>query len=129
MPNNKAPGLDGIPVEILKAMPPIFHTTLTLLSQCMAKEGYTPESWMTSQTCLIHKKADPTILDNYRPIALAPTIYKLWTSIVTDIASNFAEKHKILSPIAEGFRKGGSTIRATLLLQLILEHACRNVAD
>jgi hypothetical protein len=43
----------------------------------MANMGYTPESWMTSQTCLIHKKADPTILDNYRPIALAPVIYKL----------------------------------------------------
>jgi hypothetical protein len=98
MPNNKAPGPDGIPAEILKAMPPIFHTTLTLLFQCMAKEGYTPESWMTSQTCLIHKKADPTILDNYRPIALAPTIYKLWTSIITDIASNFAENTQNSQP-------------------------------
>ncbi len=78
---------------------------------------------MNNQTVLIHKKADPTILDNYRPIALAPVIYKLWMSIITDIASNFAEKHKILSPTAEGFRKVRSTTRATLLVQLILEHA------
>ena len=35
------------------------------------------------------------------------------------------EKHKILSPTAEGFRKGRSGPRASLLLQLILEHAHR----
>ena len=84
-------------------MPTIFHSTLALLFQCMAKEGYTPEPWMNSQTVLIHKKADPTILDNYRPIALAPVIYKLLTNIITDIASNFAEKHKILSPPRRDF--------------------------
>ncbi len=92
MPNGKAPGPDGFPAELLKTMPSLFHTILALLFQCMAREGYTPESWMTSQTCLIHKKADPIVLDNYRPIALAPITYKLWTSIVIDIASNFAEK-------------------------------------
>ena len=70
-------------------MPDPFHAALTLLFQYMALEGYTPPEWTTSRTCLIYKKGDPTLLDNYRPIALAVTIYKLWTSIVTDIASNF----------------------------------------
>ena len=57
-----------------------------------------PLEWTTSRTCLIYKKGDPTLLDNNRPIALALTIYKLWTSIVTDIASNFVENTQNSQP-------------------------------
>jgi hypothetical protein len=129
MPKGKAPGPDDVPAEILQAMPPAFHTTLLLLYQCMARDGYTPEQWMTSHTCLIYKKSDPTILDNYRPIALTNVIYKLWTTIIADIASNFAEAHKIFSPTAEGFRKRRSGTRASMLLQLVIEHAHRTKTD
>ena len=97
--NGKAPGPDNIPAEILKAMPAPFHEALTLLFHGMALEGYTPSDWITNRTCLIFKKGDPTLLDNYRPIALAPTIHKLWTSIVTDIASNFVENTKSSAPM------------------------------
>ena len=72
--NGKAPGPDNIPAEILKALPAPFHDALILLFQGMALEGYTPPEWTTSRTCLIYKKGDPTLLDNYRPIALAVTI-------------------------------------------------------
>ena len=129
MPRGKAPGPDGVPAEILKAMPQNFHTSLLLIYQCMARDGYTPTQWMTSHTCLIYKKSDPTVLDNYRPIALAMFVYKLWTNIVADIASNFTEFHKILSPTAEGFRKRRSGTRASMLLQLIIEHAHRTKTD
>ena len=76
MSRGKAPGPDGVPAEILKAMPDSFHNALILLYQCMARDGYTPPQWMTSHTCLIYKKSDPSVLDNYRPIALATVIYK-----------------------------------------------------
>ena len=70
MSKGKAPSPDDIPAEILQTMPHAFHNALLLLYQCMARDGYTPEQWMTSHMCLIYKKSDPTILDNYKPIAL-----------------------------------------------------------
>ena len=45
--------------------------------------GSTPTAWKESCTVLIHKKGDAFDLGNWRPIALANTIYKLWTGMVT----------------------------------------------
>jgi hypothetical protein len=42
------------------------------------------------------KKYNPTILFNYRPIALANTIYKVFISILTTILSIYGEKYQIL---------------------------------
>ena len=78
----------------MKAMPNCFHKCLMLLFKCMAKQGFTPPTWLTSHTTLIYKKGDPHLMDNYRPIALASVVYKLWTGIVTDIAIDFIEYHK-----------------------------------
>ena len=60
--------------------------------------------WGTSNTVLIYKKNDPFILDNYRPIALAPVLYKLWSNCLTLLLTNYVESRKILSSEQEGFR-------------------------
>ena len=51
------------------------------------------------------------MVKNYRPIALANTMYKLWTSIVTTLMSDFAEEHSILHEGQEGFRRHRNTER------------------
>ena len=125
--NGKTPGPDAdgnlIPGEILKAMPKCFHKCLILLFQSMAKHGFTPPTWLTSHTTLIYKKGVPHLLDNYRPIALASVVYKLWTGIITDVAIDFVEHIKILHPSQEGFRRRRSSARAVAHLRLALEDA------
>ena len=125
--NGKTPGPDAdgnlIPREILKAMPKCFHKCLVLLFQSMAKHGFIPPTWLTSHTTLIYKKGDPHLLDNYRPIALASVVYKLWTGIITDVAIDFVEHHKIMHPSQEGFRRRRSSARAVAHLRLALEDA------
>jgi hypothetical protein len=32
----------------------------------------------------LHKKGDPTLLDNYRPIPLMSILLKLWTALIKD---------------------------------------------
>jgi hypothetical protein len=35
----------------------------------------------------------PTLLDNYRPIALMNNLLKLWTALIKDAGSKYAETH------------------------------------
>jgi hypothetical protein len=103
--NNKTLGSDIIPNSILKNMPKQFHDLLFLLFQQCYKQQQIPTSWKTSLTILLYKKSDPTILTFHRPIALANTIYKLFTSTITTQLANYGEKHQILQNSQEGFRQ------------------------
>jgi hypothetical protein len=66
----KALGPDGIPNEIIRFLPPATRSALFSLLSLLAHKSYTPPEWCHNTTCLLHKKGDLTLLDNYRPIAL-----------------------------------------------------------
>jgi hypothetical protein len=72
---------------------------------------------------LLYKKDDPKYAKNYRPITLSNTTYKLWTSTVTRVLSNYAETMGILSSSQEGFRKRRGTARQLRNLVNALEDA------
>ena len=73
--------------------------------------GTTPQSWNQSSAILLHKKGSELELSNYRPIALAKTLYKLWTGVVHASMSKYAEYYDILSSQEEGFRPERNTVR------------------
>ena len=85
--------------------------------------GHTPKQWKESSTILLHKKGSELHLNNYRPIALANTLYKLWTSIVHECLSIYAENNNILSSQQEGFRQNRNTHRQLQMLQHIFSDA------
>ena len=121
--NNKAPGPDKIPHSILKNMPPCFHKLLFLFFKHCYKQKQIPASWKTSLTILLYKKGDPSQLTNYRPIALANTIYKFYTSMLTSILSTYGERYQILHDGQEWFRAERRTSRQLQLLIAVLEDA------
>ena len=121
--NNKAPGPDKIPNTILKNMPEDFHKLLFLFFHHCYKQQQIPTSWKISLTILLYKKGDPSHLTNHRPIALAKTIYKFFTSTLTFILSAYGEKHQILHDSQEGFRAERSIARQLQLLIATLEDA------
>ena len=121
--NNKAPGPDKIPNSILKNMPPRFHKLLFSFFKHCYKQKQIPASWKTSLTILLYKKGDPSQLSNHRPIALANTIYKLYTSTLTSILSAYGERFQILHDSQEGFRAERGTSRQLQLLIAALEYA------
>ena len=110
-------------------MPPAFHEALHLLFQAMSETGITPPSWLQSHTILLYKKGDPTQLDNYRPITLANAIYKLWTTCIVILATDYIESRKILSPEQKGFRADRSCARAVTHLSLCVEDAHTSKKD
>jgi hypothetical protein len=103
--NNKAPRPNNIPNSILKNMPIQFHNLLYLIFHQCYKQQQIPASWKTSLTILLYKKSSPSILTNHRPIALANTIYKFFTSTITAQLANYGEKYQILQNSQEKFRQ------------------------
>jgi hypothetical protein len=74
----KAPvGPNGIPNEIIKFLPPAAHSTLYSLFSLLADNSYKPHAWCHISTCLLQQKGYPSLLDNYRPIALMNNLLKL----------------------------------------------------
>ena len=108
----KTPGPDGICNEILRYLPEDMQQAIHKLFTVMWMTGHTPNQWKRSQTLLLYKKGDPLQLSNYRPIALANTIYKVWTAVITQVISTYAEHYQLLSDGQEGFRKHHNTMRA-----------------
>ena len=85
--------------------------------------GHMPSEWCRSNTVLLYKEGDGLNTTNWRPIALANTLYKLYTSMLTVIGSTFAEACGILSDSQEGFRAHRSTARQLQMLVAALEDA------
>jgi hypothetical protein len=119
----KAPGPDGIPNEIIKFLPPVTRSALFSLLSLLAHKSYTPPEWCHSTTCLLHKKGDPTLLDNYRPIALMNILLKLWTALIKDAGSKYAETHGILIDQQHGFRQHRSIHDAMTSIIMTMEDA------
>ena len=104
-------------------MPASFHHILFLFFTHCYKQKQIPTSWKISLTILLYKKGDPSLLRNHRPIALANTIYKLFTSTLTLILSTYGERHQILYDSQEGFRAERCTSRQLQLLIAALADA------
>jgi hypothetical protein len=104
-------------------MPPAFHEALQLHFQAPDITGNTTSSWLQSHTILPYKKGDPTRLDNYRPITFANALYKLRTTCVVTLATDYNESRKIRSPEQESFRADRSCDRAATNLSLCVEDA------
>ena len=95
---------------------------LLFFKHCYKKKQI-PESWKTSLTILLYKKGNSHNLTNHRPIALANTIYKLFTSTLTSILSAYGEKYQILHESQEDFRAERCTARQLQTIIAALEDA------
>jgi hypothetical protein len=96
----------------------------TLLRLYLHATPTPPTDWCHSITCLfLHIKGNPTIIDNYRPIALMKNLLKLWTALFKDAGSAYAEAHGILSDQHDGFRHSRSIHEALASLIMTIEDA------
>ena len=120
---NKQPGPDGIINELLQNLPGDLLMAMHAMFCCMWLAGHVPQGMKQSNTVLLYKKGDRTDIGNYRPIALANTIYKLWTSMVTDTLSMYAENYNLIHNTQEGFRQYRNTTRQLTNLIHTIEDA------
>ncbi|GIL52451.1 hypothetical protein Vafri_8327, partial [Volvox africanus] len=81
------------------------------LMKIMWVKAQTPRDWTTSVTVLLPKPGDALLLKNKRPIALANTLYKLWTSLITVSIGEVAPEIALFSEAQEGFLRYRNTER------------------
>ena len=85
-PSGKSPGLDGLPFELyqyLASQHTLFlHLLLAILRDAFS--DYLPASWQYTRMVLLHKKGDPTTLNNWRPLSLINVDAKIFTKLIAN---------------------------------------------
>jgi len=119
MKNRKAPGEDRVMSEMLKmGGEPLEEALLILLNKCL-REQQIPTAWKNAEVILLFKKG--ASVENYRPISLLSTFYKLLTRIV---AVRLTNKFDFYQPVEQvGFRRGYSTIDHLQVMHMLIEKA------
>ena len=117
---NKTPGEDLIPNEIMINMDQDQRQKLAnLLEQCRKTSKF-PKGWKETELKWIYKKADPSQIANYRPIALTNTMYKIFTRVMTERLEKVTESFGIITDLQNGFRTDRSCMAAIMTLNIIM---------
>ena len=104
----------GLSSDHLVNAAPVISSTLADLCTAIIRHGHMPEALSNCNLVLIPKgQKDPTKSDNYRPIALAPTLSKVIEQAIILQYSEFF----FTSDLQFGFKKGFSTSLCTGLLK------------
>ena len=123
--NGKAPGPDGIQVEVLKTLEVDRALTLLLnLLNCIYKTGVIPKDWLKSTFVAIPKKANCKYCKDYRTISLMSHVLKLFLKIVHSRIYIKCEEN--IGKSQFGFRGGFGTREALFSIQVLIQR-CRDV--
>ena len=106
----KAVGPDSISNRLLKELAVPLSLPLCDLFNFSLQNGQVPTSWKEANVTPIHKKDDPSIVSNYRPISLLNTIGKAMEKIVHKHLFNFFRDNNTLTSLQSGFVPGDSTV-------------------
>jgi ribonuclease HI len=135
--NDKAPGLDGIPVELWKSLDDQFKNNksspkkkcdivwcLTRVFQDVEKYG-NDRTAKLNEGCMspIYKKKDPDNIANYRPITLLNTDYKVYTKAISLRLADAAPE--IINPDQAGFIRNRSIFDQVKTTKLVTDYMSR----
>lgn len=93
----KAPGIDLLPPEVYKNNSEWWAPILAKLFTYINDTGIFPDSWKQSIIFPIHKKGDATNPQNYCPISLLDISLKIYTQLLLDKLSSWAEDNNIIA--------------------------------
>ena len=110
---NTAPGIDGVPNEILKEVIGAYpETLLEAFNSCLRKGRFFVD-WKKQRLVLLKKDNKPLgDASSYRPICLLDTMGKLLKEMILQRLQGHMVRENGLSENQFDFRKGGSTVDA-----------------
>ena len=117
--NGKAPGVDSIPAELLKAGGEHVSSILHKICSKAWQEGTWPSQWTKSILLTLFKKGDIKRCENYRTISLISHPSKVLIKILLERLKPQIEK--ILTDEQAGFRSGRSTTEPFCNLRVLCE--------
>ena len=124
MDADTSPGPDRLKYKTWKLLDPNQEIVTAILNTCRAN-GKIPPAWKISTTILIHKGDDPLVLDNWRPIALQNTLYKIYAAIVARRISSWAVDTGVMSPSQKGFLPMEGCLEHNHLMTSVLQDSRR----
>ena len=107
-------GWDGISTKLLKNMQGILLKPLTLIINQMLTTGLFPDKLKIARVCPMYKKDDESLFTNYRPIALLPSISKIFEKVIFQQIYHYFQVQKLFYDSQYGFRSKHSTEYAAL---------------
>jgi hypothetical protein len=123
MKRGKAPGLDGLPIELFKALPEATVGVMEMWEQALSK-GYLSYTASVGKLCIMYKKDDRLDLKNYRPLTLMNSDYKIIAkALATRLASVIKE---VVGPEQTGFIAGRNIKYNVMEALLVTKHRARN---
>ncbi|THH14809.1 hypothetical protein EW146_g5574 [Bondarzewia mesenterica] len=126
--NGKAPGLDGIPYEFYKKWTKYEDdedeidvlAMLSMVYEDVETHGIMSEEWTQGVMCLLYKKKDKRRIENYRPVTLVNTDYKILTKAIATRLGKIAPS--LIHKNQNGFIPGRGLYDATRTSQMMLEY-------
>ena len=106
--SGKAPGIDGVPKELLEAGGEKVEWWLHDICRDLIEGQEAPNDWIESIIIPTHKKGDTTLCKNYRPISLMSHVYKVLAKIIQNRIR--IQEEEIIDEGQAGFRAGRGTI-------------------
>ena len=110
IPNNSAPGPDGITPKILKECKETLSYPLSLMWRKSLDLCIIPKACKLSYIVPIHKKGRKDKPENYRPISLTSQLIKLFERIIKKEIVNYLESNNLIGNFQHGFRKNRSCL-------------------
>lgn len=107
--SNKAPGIDGIPIECWKNSPDCVNMLVVIFNAFLSL-GFYPEQWKTAVIVPVPKKGDLSDPSNYRGISLLPSLSKVYASVLNARLLKWASSASFFTDAQNGFRAKRSTI-------------------
>ncbi|XP_058447657.1 uncharacterized protein LOC131428033 [Malaya genurostris] len=119
MKSNKAPGVDRISAEMIKADPMTSAQLLHNLFRNIWDTATFPVDWMQGILVKVPKKGDLTICDNWRGLMLLCAVLKVLYKVI--LSRIFEKIDATLRRQQAGFRAGRSCADHIVTLRIILE--------
>ena len=121
--SRKAADPNSIHAELFKEGGDILgQMILKLFNDILIEGANPPDAWRQTRLIIIFKKGNPQLPQNYRPIALIPIMYKLFSIMMCAIIAPTIYMHQSCDHAA--YRPGFSTEDHLMTLTLLIE-GCR----
>ena len=95
---------------------------LSKLFNVIYDSGHFPSCWTDGHIVPIHKKGSLNTAENYRGITLLSTLGKLFTRILNDRLTDWAENYHVYIEAQAGFRSNMGTVDNIFTLHGLLTH-------
>lgn len=123
MKNKYSVGIDEIPIRLLKFCKHSLSNTIAFIINLSIQLGQFPNALKLGKIIPLHKKDDPQLLHNYRPIILLCYMSKIAEKAIATRIYSYLEANMLFTNCQYGYRANRSTEVASLeFTQKIYNH-------